>query len=145
MPSFCRNYDKPPIVENRLEEACRNFCIGITKALKSLRSTPVHVNLDLDIWRFVTCGKGKASEHRGHHLFERDDLTKFKYLPDDWWYFLNQQGEGVPIDFPLKAKPILSWSSDKYIKRNGQLLKAKKYPVEKVCITVVRKAYSADQ
>ena len=84
------------------------------------------------------------SEHRGHNLFERDDLSKFKYLPEDWWYFLNKHGEGVAVDFPLKAKPILSWSSDKYIQEHGQLIKAKKFPTEKICITVVRRSYSAE-
>ena len=90
----------------------------------------------------ATCGKGKASEHRGNHLFEQNDLARLKYLPEDWWYFLNQHGEGLAVDFPLKARPILSWSSDKYVKKDGQLVKVKKFPIEKICITVVHKAYS---
>ena len=76
------------------------------------------------------------------YLFEQNDLARLKYLPEDWWYFLNQHGEGLAVDFPLKARPILSWSSDKYVKKDGQLVKAKKFPTEKICITVVRKAYS---
>lgn len=114
------------------------------KGLKGQSSSPVYVNLELDIWRFVTCGKGKASEHKGSYLLDKNDLTRLKHLPNDWWYFLNQDGEGVAVDFPLKAKPILSWSSNKYIEQNGRLIKAKKFPIEKVCITVIRKAYRAE-
>jgi hypothetical protein len=49
--------------------------------------------MSLDVWRFVTCGKGVASEHRGNQLFEKDELARFKYLPEDWWYYINQDGE----------------------------------------------------
>ena len=129
-------------MDHRLEEACRNFCVGVLKGLKSPSSSPTYENIELDIWRFVTCGKGKASEHQGNYLFEQNDLARLKYLPEDWWYFLNQHGEGLAVDFPLKARPILSWSSDKYVKKDGQLVKAKKFPTEKICITVVRKACS---
>ena len=31
-------------------------------------------------------------------------------LPPDWWYFLNEHGEGKKVDFPMKIKPVLGWS-----------------------------------
>ena len=69
----CRNYDKPPIIEQRLQNQCRLFCFGVTSALKSQSSSPVYMylNMDLDVWRFITYGKGRVSEHRGNHLFEK--------------------------------------------------------------------------
>ena len=58
--------------------------------------------MDLDVWRFITYGKGTVSEHRGNHLFEKDDMVRLKYLPNDWWYYLNQDGEGIAITFHLR-------------------------------------------
>ena len=90
---FCSNYDKPTIIAQRLQEQCRLFCFGVTSALKSQSSSPVYINMDLDVWRFITYGKGTVSEHRGNHLFEKDDMVRLKYYPNDWWHYLNQDGE----------------------------------------------------
>lgn len=87
----------------------------------------------------MTYGKGTQSEHRGHYLFDKDDLIKLKYLPAGWWYCLNHDGEGIAIDFPVKAKPILSWSQKKIIKKDGKLVKGAQFTIEKVCLTIIRK------
>ena len=142
--SLHRNYDKPQITVSRLEEACRNFCVGLTSALKSPRSSPIYINMGLDVWRYVTCGKGVASERRGNHLFEKDDLIRFRYLPEDWWYCINSNGEGVAVDFPLKARPVLSWSQQKFTVKDGKLVKAARFPIEKVCLTLIRKACNTE-
>ena len=63
-----------------------------------------------------------------------------KFLPEDWWYHLNQDGAGIAINFPLKAKPVLSWSPKKFIKKDGNLVEAKRFPIEKIRLTVIRKA-----
>ena len=36
------------------------------------------------------------------------------------------------MDFPLKMKPLLSWTPVQYIKENGMLKQAPQAPVEKV-------------
>jgi hypothetical protein len=69
----------------------------------------MYINMDLDIWRYLTCGKGEVSEHRGNKLYQKNDFEALKYLPENWWYHINQNGEGIAVDFPLKAKPMLSW------------------------------------
>ena len=104
----------------------------------------MYVNIDLDVWRFVTCNKGTVSEQRRHYLFEKYDLARLKYPPEDWWYNLNQDGEGAVVDFPLKAKPLLSWSAQKYIKMHGKIIKAVRFPMENVCQTIIRKACHID-
>ena len=116
----------------------------MVNALKSQRSTPVYVPFDLDVWRFVTNGKGRAAEHRGHFLYEKEELARLKFLPEDWWYYLNSNGEGIAIDFPIKAKPVLSWSPQRYIKKDNKLVKGSRLPLEKVCITIVKRACNTD-
>ena len=88
----------------------KTTAVVFVSALKSPRLSPIYVNMNFDVWQYVTHRKGTQSEHRGHYLFDKDDLIKLKYLPVCWWYCLNNDGEGIAIDFPVKAKPILSWS-----------------------------------
>jgi hypothetical protein len=88
----------------------------------------------------VTFGKGVPSEHRGHFLFEKNDFNQLKYLPENWWYQLNNDGQGTAVKFPIKIKPILSWSSSCNMKKYGKLVKAPRFPLEKLCITIVRSA-----
>lgn len=96
--------------------------------------------MGLDIWRYVTFGKGLASEHRDHFLFQKDDLNKLKYLPENWWYQLNDDGEGTAVKFPIKIKALLSWSTKCNMVKDGKLVKAPRFPLEKLSITIIRKA-----
>ena len=55
-----------------------------------------------------------------------------------WWYYMSEHGEGMAIDFPLKIKPVLSWSPSHSIVKQGIVCKAPRFPVKKLCITVVK-------
>ena len=71
-----RSYKQPMKVTNeRLQEACRQFACGILSALKSPSLSSIYINLEHDIWRYVTFNKGKSSEHRGHFLFTNQELS----------------------------------------------------------------------
>lgn len=95
--------------------------------------------MDLDVWQFTVHGKGEASEHRGHTLYNQDEFG----ITLSRWYHINNNGEGIAIDFPFKAKPVLSWSSTTFIKKD-KLLKAARMPVERIYLNIVRKAYEAE-
>ena len=117
--------------------ASLQFSCCVTGALRSKRSAPVYVTIDLDVWRHIVFEKGLTSEHRGHNLYEKDDFHKFKYLPVNWWYNLDGDGNGISVDFPLKAKPMLSWSPKNFLKEDGGMIEAKRFPIEKVCLTYI--------
>lgn len=133
------------MTDERLQVASLQFTCAITSALRSRRSAPVYATIDLDVWRYVVFSKGVTSEHRGHHLYKKNDFTKLKYLPDYWWYHVDIDGNGISVDFPLKAKPMLSWSPKNFAKTNGGMVEAKRFPIEKVCLTVIRKSCTAEQ
>ena len=142
---ICRNYAFPKNIDDqRLQEASRAFAAGILSALKNQSTSPVYVNLGLDIWRYVTYNEGTASQHRGNFLFEKNDLVRFKYLPSHWWYFFNVHGEGCGIDFPIKVKPVLSWTPAHFVKKVDKLIHAPRIPIEKICITIIRRGYNMD-
>lgn len=84
-------------------------------------------------------GNGKKSQHRGQFLFQLEDFVRLKDLPLHWWYYISEHGEGMAVYFPIKVKPILSWSPFHYYFSNGKVCKAQRFPLEKLCVTNVRR------
>ena len=69
----------------------------------------------------------------------KGDFQRLEGFPDDWCFILNQHGEGVCTDFPLKAKAIHTWTTSKYIVKNRKLVKAPRVPILKVVIFFAKK------
>ena len=44
------------------------------------------------------------------------------------------------MDFPIKAKTVLSWTASHYIVNEGKLQGAPKIPVEQISLTIAKKA-----
>lgn len=124
--------------------ASRDFYPKIISFLMGESFASIHINMELDVWRFVTHGKGKASLHEGHMLYEKNDFANFNTLPRNWFYTLDEHGQGATINFPIKAKPVLLWSDSHYYVNKGQLQKAPEIPIEEVCLTICRKACSLE-
>ena len=124
----------------RLQEAGYHFATGVLSALKSASVSPFYICMNLDVWRYISYRKGTASQHRGHVLYSKHDFARLTTLPEYWWYYLNQLGEGVAVDFPIKIKPVLTWSPVQHVKKAGKLVKASQFPIEKLCVTVVKRA-----
>ncbi|CAB4015417.1 Hypothetical predicted protein [Paramuricea clavata] len=143
--TLLRSYDQPSRPDKtRFEQSCRNFLHAIQSGLKSKSTAIIYVDMDLDVWRYITCNQGRKSNHKGHILFEREDFRRFEGLPDDWCFILNQHGEGVSIDFPLKAKPLVSWTALSYIVKSGKLVMAPKMPIKKVVLSFAKRACNMD-
>lgn len=123
----------------KLEAAsCNCFC-GIQKYLKGKSTNTIYIDMELDLWRYITYRKGMPSEHRGHTLFKKEDLIRFEGLPTHWWYYMNEHGEGMAVDFPLKIKAVLSWSCAHYYLNHGHAVKAARFPVEKICVNIAKR------
>ena len=96
--------------------------------------------MHLDVWRYIIKGKGRQSEHRGHLLVGKEDLTRLKFLPTNWWYILDENGQGKAVDFPIKVKTVLSWSPVTFmIDNKGKLCKAPRLPQEKLKLLVLKR------
>jgi hypothetical protein len=136
-----RSYDHPyKPDEPRLERACRDFVHTVQSGLKSKSYAPIYVHMELDVWRYITHNKGEECEHKGYKLYEKNEFGHFVGLPNDWFYTLNAHGEGMAIDFPIKAKPVLSWTPSKFVEKNGKLVKGERMPIEKIVIVFVKRA-----
>ena len=74
--------------------------------------------MELDIWRYITNGRGLDSNHKGYKLFSIEDMSRLP-LPEHWWYYLNDaHGEGHTVKPPLKIKAVLSWTAKHKICKN---------------------------
>ncbi|XP_028516755.1 uncharacterized protein LOC110245364 [Exaiptasia diaphana] len=140
-----RSYSNPQKpADERMMVASRDFYCAVVSFLRGKSLAPIYVNLELDVWSFLTYNKGKESQHQGHKLYEKEDFILFKTLPTNWYFTLNEHGEGVAIDFPIKAKPVLLWSASHYCIKSKKLEKAPKFPIDKICLTICKKACNLD-
>ena len=124
-----------------MEQAGVNFAQAVLTSLKGKSVSPVYATMNLDIYRYIFHGKGTDCEHRGHRLYSANDFERFYTLPRTWWYCLYLHGQGRAVNFPIKLKPVLSWTAPHFIIESNELKMAKRAPIEKVQIHVPRKAY----
>ena len=85
-----------------------------------------------------------VAEHTGYKLYYKEDVFPYTTLPENLWYYLDLHGEGKAVDFPLKMKPVLSWTLIQYIKEKGKLKKAPHAPVEKLKIHICKRAINSE-
>ena len=112
------------------------------RSVRGKSSAPVDVQIDFDVQRYLWGDRGVVFEHPGYKLYHKEDFFRFTTLPEGWWYYLDLHGQGKSVDFPLKMKPLLSWTPVQYIKDtcNGMLKQAPRAPVERVIIHFCKKA-----
>ncbi|KAJ7375134.1 La ribonucleoprotein [Desmophyllum pertusum] len=144
-PELLRNYDNPPRPSQvRLHEAGRQVYSAILSSLKSKSLAPAYIPMELDLWRYVSKNKGVDSDHKGFKLYKREELSLLNSLPNHWWYFLNDHGQGQAAKSPLKIKAVLSWTPAHQIYKDGKLIAAPRMPLEKLCVDILRRPCDAD-
>ena len=99
---------------------------------------PFYVSFDLDLWRYVNNNRGCNSQHKGYKLYSIEDLALLK-LPEHWWNYLNDHGQGQAVKPPLKIKPVLSWTPATQVFKDGKLIVRKRMPIEKLCVNILRR------
>lgn len=140
---ICRNFEKPARPsDERLHHASREFYAGIITNLKGKSQAPFYVSIEMDMWRYVSFNKGIISNHRGHKLYQKDDFSLFRFLPNHWWYWLNKDGEGQAVDFPLKIKPVISWTLAHHIWERNKLMPGPRMPLEKLYFTHLTRVFT---
>jgi hypothetical protein len=140
-----RGYETPPTPElGRLETASRQFYLAITTMLQSKSVAPTYTPMDLDLWRYIVCGKGRQSNHKGFWLYSIHDFRRLR-LPEHWWYTLdkNGHGEGRAVE-QIKVKQLLSWTPKHQIFKDGKLTNAPQMPIEKLCIDILPRRCNTD-
>lgn len=122
-----------------MSEAGRQFYKSVLNCLKSRARLPIYVDMNHDVWRYIMHKKGIASGHKGHMCYQKQDFARFTSLPEHWWYYLDQHGQGQAIDFPIKVKQVLTWSAAHYVCKGDSVEPCRRIPIERLCITIVKK------
>ena len=107
--------------EQSMVNAGRKFYSAVVSYLKGKTIAPIYINMELDVWRFIMENKGIPSQYKGYMLYEKVDFVRFETPPSHWFYILNEHGEGIAVDFPIKAKTVSSWTPSHYIVNKGKL------------------------
>lgn len=140
-----RSFDNPPKPSQaKLEEACHEFYHGILSSLRAKSLSPVYIKMDLDLWRYFSFNRGAESQHTGYQLYQIEDFSWFEKLLQNWWYFLNRDGEGQAVKPPLKIKPVLSWTPAIQVFREGTLMPSPRMSLEKMCVDILRRPCGVD-
>ena len=63
-------------------------------------------------------------------MYGKEDFDRVSMLPPDCWYYLNEHGEGKKIDFPIKIKPVITWSPKKYVLKEIKSYKDKDFQLK---------------
>ena len=130
------HFDNPDvdfIDPQRLIDCSSTFHQAIQKSLIEGTVT-TRVPFPLDIYRYVFKDKGTEDEQDLPFVkLEKEDLATLE-LPSHWWYKLDRNGQGTKILFPIKVKPMLSFSNPCYYVEDGQLLKGRRLPKESLIV-----------
>ena len=38
----------------------------------------IYINIELDVWRYITANSGTPSEHKGYMMYEKEDFDCFE-------------------------------------------------------------------
>lgn len=112
------------------------FIEGILSILRSNAikiNYPSELRLDYDIVRYAFRGKSKTAHDGVSMLYEKNNFCRLELLTY-WWYYLNELGEGIAVDFPTKLKTSLTHSKKYFMSCSGQIKLVPNFPVEKVVI-----------
>jgi hypothetical protein len=134
------NFDKGKPSQERIEVFEESLKDAILSRLKSSSKNPrISVQLSHDIWRFLFYNKGRpAQHHSGWTCLEKEDFSRLQ-LPPYWWYAFDQHGQGHAVSFPMRVKPVLTYSSKRYIRdRQGNTVMAPRKPVETIAFFIAR-------
>lgn len=126
----------------RVQSASASFLEGILSILKSNAVKVIYsaeITIDHDVLRYILNGKGKRAADGVSMFYEKNDFARFE-LPHYWYYCLNELGQGIAVDFPVKLKNVLTNLKKRFISCSGQVKLAQTFPVENVVIYVNRKA-----
>lgn len=134
---FLRSYGKPDVDPKRIQESCDALHVAVQQGLKNSGvDVKVYVPFQLDVWRHLTSNKQSVT---GAYLFEKNDFSSF-ILPLHWYYTLNEHGQGVRVDFPVKIRPFLAKGNSKayVVDGEGQLQPSPRLYTEMSVYFVIR-------
>ena len=130
-------YNNPIIQQERIQKIMIGFLSGIKAKLKSL-------DCDNDVFCYLFKGRGCTSNVTAAVTLNKEDFDRMQF-PSSWYYYLNKNGEGQAVEFPIRVKSVLRRSLKHCIVNSvGTLVQAPTYIFEIVKLYITRIPCSLD-
>ena len=134
---YCRMFSRPVISEERMQLNMDALLFAITARLKSSSKSACTFHFHHDCFRFLFEGKGSPVTRGKGTLYKKSDFAVCKF-PTAWDQYVEINGKGFVIQFPVKMQPHLFWSPKAFVIQNDALTEKQRMPVEKLSIDFSR-------
>lgn len=136
-----RTFQRPLILQDRLQENIDRLLLAITTKLKSKARGPTVLHFHHDCYRYLFYNKGRASKDGKATMLENNDFA-LCHFHELWDQCVDKNGDGVRIKFPVKVHLTLGWSPKIYGVQGGTVVTQPRMPVEKLMIDFVHQPFS---
>ena len=123
-----RSYENPNPPVRELYDSCTSMITAIKDSLKSgcIKKNRVNIKFRSDCFKFLFGDKGKVDGSRSGRLYELEDFPH-SYFSENWYKYLDKNGDGYEIDFPVRMKASIKWIDNGYYRsENSELICAPK-------------------
>ncbi len=112
----------------------------IKDSLKSgcIKKNRLNIAFRSDCFRFLFGNKGKVDGSRSGCLYDFEDFPR-TYFSGTWYKYLDKNGDGYEIDFPVRMKASIKWTDNGYRLDNSELICAPKTFTENVIMLLCKK------
>ena len=100
---FLRSFFNPRISSDEIQDATVALHCGILEHLNSKSSLSTFISFKYRHFSFLFKDKGQKSNDSGHILLEKEDFSRC-HFPNQWDMIVDELGDGVEIDFPVKVR-----------------------------------------
>ena len=140
-PFSFRSHENPKPPTETLSDGRDLLHCALLDHLKSKSILPTCFSFRHDVFKYLFKNRGSKSNDKGHILLEKQDFYRCNF-PSSWYQLVDSIGDGVEIDFPVKARLFLSWSPKNHelVGESMQLLP--RYRPEKLSLSFCKKACS---
>ena len=115
---------------------------AILENIASRSVSPTIVPFRHDVFQYLFKDKGKASKDHGYILFEKKDFERCSF-PREWDTLVDNLGDGLKIDFPVKVRLFVSRSPKNHtINKEKKIIPLPRYYVEKLSVNCKKEAFS---
>lgn len=114
---------------------------GILEHLKSRSILPTTIPLRHDVFNYFFKDKETKCNERGCILLGKSDFDLCCF-PNNWDRIIDQIGDGVCIDFPVKIRAYLGWGPKNHTLDGNTILPLPRYRPEKISISFCKEACS---
>ncbi|XP_048589375.1 testis-specific chromodomain protein Y 1 [Nematostella vectensis] len=137
-----RNFDSPQVETSRLQGNLDRLREAMEAKLKRRTRVPVSIEFHHDCFRYCFSGKGIKSRDGKHILLSSNDFRVCNF-PREWDVYLDKNGDGVKISYPVKMKTFLSKSIKCYkVVDNSVVEDKQRMYTEKITFDFIREPFT---